>query len=98
MAGLSQNRDAINHALTIPSSTGLSADSLRRFAMVTRILVSIALLAACIPAYAADTSPFFGSASHEPLQIAIDPNTGLPLVAKADVEEQQPQPVVATRQ
>ena len=64
--------------------------------MVTRILVSLALLAACIPANAADTSPYFGSASREPVQIAVDPNTGFPLVA--ETEEQQPQPVVAARQ
>ena len=64
--------------------------------MVTRVLVSLALLAACIPAFAADTSPYFGSASREPVQIAVDPNTGFPLVA--ETEEQQPQPVVAARQ
>ena len=66
--------------------------------MIPRILVALALLAACIPANAAGTSPYFGSASREPVQIVIDPNTGLPLVAEADAEEQQPQPVVAARQ
>lgn len=72
--------------------------------MVTRILVSIALLIGCIsafadeitpiPAYAVSTSPFFGSATQEPVQIAIDLNTGLPLVAAAD----EPQPIVAARE
>ena len=72
--------------------------------MVTRILVSIALLIGCISAnaddttpisaYAVSTSPFFGSATQEAVQIAIDPNTGLPLVAATD----EPQPIVAARQ
>ena len=62
--------------------------------MITRILVSIALLVASIPAYAADTSPFFGSATQKPIQIVVDPHTGLPLVAEA----KQPHPVVATRE
>ena len=66
--------------------------------MITRILVSIALLAVSIPAYAADTSPFFGSATQEPVQIAVDPNTGLPLVAQTDQQQPQPHPVVATRE
>jgi hypothetical protein len=62
--------------------------------MIARILVSIALLAACVPAFAADTSPFFGSATQKPVQIAVDPHTGLPLVA----ETKRPHPVVATRE
>ena len=66
--------------------------------MITRILVSIALLAAYTPAYAADTSPYFGSSTQEPVQIAVDPQTGLPLVAQAEEQKPQPQPVVATRE
>ena len=49
--------------------------------MITRILILIALLAATLPAYAEDTSPLFGSTTQEPVQIAIDPRDGLPVVA-----------------
>ena len=66
--------------------------------MITRILVAFALLTACIPAYAAGTSPYFGSATREPVQIAIDPKSGLPLVAEAETGKQQTQPVVAARE
>ena len=59
--------------------------------MTTRILILFALLATALPAYAEDTSPLFGSSTQEPVQIAIDPRDGLPLVAEAE----QPQPVVA---
>jgi hypothetical protein len=62
--------------------------------MIARILFSIALLAAIVPAHAEETSPYFGSATQEPVQIAIDPNTGLPVVAKVE----EPQPVVAARE
>ena len=60
--------------------------------MITRILISVALLAATLPAYAEDTSPLFGSSTQEPVQIAIDPRDGLPVVAEAE----QPQPAMAT--
>jgi hypothetical protein len=62
--------------------------------MVTRALVIFALLTAAFPACAAETSPLFGSATQEPVQIAVDPHTGLPVVAEA----QKTQAVVATRQ
>ena len=60
--------------------------------MTTRILILIALLAATLPAYAEDVSPLFGSSTQGPVQIAIDPHTGLPVVAEA--ETKQPQAVV----
>ena len=62
--------------------------------MTQRILIAIALLATATLAQAKDLSPLFGSATQEPVQIAIDPNTGLPVVA----EVEQPQPVVAARE
>ena len=62
--------------------------------MVTRALVLFALLTAAIPAFAVETSPLFGSASQAPVQVAVDPHTGLPVVAEA----QKTQAVVATRQ
>ena len=62
--------------------------------MVTRALVIFALLTAAFPAFAAETSPLFGSASQKPVQIAVDPHTGLPAVAEAP----KTQAVVATRQ
>ena len=62
--------------------------------MFARILFPIVMLAAIVPAYAEETSPYFGSATQEPVQIAIDPNTGLPVVA----ETEQPQPVVAAKE
>jgi hypothetical protein len=62
--------------------------------MTQRILIAIALLAMATLAKAEDLSPLFGSATQEPVQIAIDPNTGLPLIA----EVEQPQPVVAARE
>jgi hypothetical protein len=62
--------------------------------MTTRILIAIALLAMATLAKAEDLSPLFGSATQEQVQIAIDPNTGLPVVA----EVEQPQPVVAARE
>jgi hypothetical protein len=62
--------------------------------MIARILISIALLATATLAQAEDTSPLFGSSTQEPVQIAIDPNTGLPVVA----EVEKPQPVVAARE
>ena len=61
--------------------------------MTTRILIAVALLATATLAQAEDLSPLFGSATQEPVQIAIDPNTGLPVVA----EVEEPQPVVAAR-
>jgi hypothetical protein len=66
--------------------------------MITRILISVALLAAGIPAYAADTSPLFGSSTQGPVQIAIDPHTGLPVVAETEPKQPQPHPVVASRE
>jgi len=62
--------------------------------MTQRILIAIALLTTATLAQAEDLSPLFGSATQEPLQIAIDPDTGLPVVA----EVEQPQPVVAARE
>jgi len=62
--------------------------------MIARILIAIALLAAATLAHAEELSPLFGSATQEPVQIAIDPNTGLPVIA----EVEQPQPVVAARE
>jgi hypothetical protein len=62
--------------------------------MTPRILIAVALLATAALAHAEDTSPLFGSATQEPVQIAIDPNTGLPVVA----EVEKPQPVVAARE
>jgi len=62
--------------------------------MFARILFPIVLLAAIVPAYAEKTSPHFGSTTQEPVQIAIDPNTGLPVVTEAE----QPQPVVAAKE
>ncbi|HLA02573.1 MAG TPA: hypothetical protein VJ019_07410 [Aestuariivirga sp.] len=62
--------------------------------MIARILFPIALLAAIVPAHAEETSPYFGSATQEPMQIAIDPATGLPMVA----EMEQPQAVVAAKE
>jgi hypothetical protein len=62
--------------------------------MFARILFPVILLAAIVPAYAEETSPYFGSATQEPAQIAIDPNTGLPVVAEAE----QPQPVIAAKE
>jgi hypothetical protein len=62
--------------------------------MDTRILILTALFATATLAQAEDTSPLFGSATQEPVQIAIDPNTGLPVIA----EVEQPQPVVAARE
>ncbi len=62
--------------------------------MTTRILIAIALLATATLARAEDPSPLFGSATQEPVQIAVDPNTGLPVVA----EVEEPQPVVAARE
>jgi len=62
--------------------------------MDMRILILTALFATATLAQAEDTSPLFGSATQEPMQIAIDPNTGLPVVA----EMERPQPVVAARE
>lgn len=62
--------------------------------MFARILFPIVLLATIVPACAKETSPYFGSATRVPAQIAIDPNTGLPVVAGAE----QPQPVVAAKE
>ena len=62
--------------------------------MVTRALVIFALLTAAFPAFAAETSPLFGYATQEPVQVAVDPHTGLPVVAEA----QKTHAVVATRQ
>ena len=62
--------------------------------MAQRILIATALLATATLAQAEDLSPLFGSTTQEPLQIAIDPNTGFPVVA----EVEQPQPVVAARE
>jgi len=62
--------------------------------MNARILIAVAMLAAVVPASAGETSPLFGSATQEPMQIAIDPATGLPVTA----EVVQPQPVVAARE
>ena len=62
--------------------------------MNARILITIAVLAAIVPANAEDTSPLFGSATQEPMQIAIDPATGLPVIA----EVERAQPVVAARE
>jgi hypothetical protein len=61
--------------------------------MTTRILIAVALLATATLAQAEELSPLFGSATQGPVQIAIDPNTGLPVVA----EVEDPQPVVAAR-
>lgn len=66
--------------------------------METRVLILIALLATATVAQAEDTSPFFGSATQAPTQIAIDPHTGLPVVAETVEQQPQPQPVVATRE
>ncbi len=62
--------------------------------MKARLLMAVAMLVAIVPAHAENTSPLFGSATHEPVQIAIDPATGLPVIA--DVERAQP--VVAARE
>lgn len=62
--------------------------------MDTRILILTALFATATLAQAEATSPLFGSATQEPVQIAIDPATGLPVVA----EVERPQPVVAARE
>ena len=62
--------------------------------MDMRILILTALFATATLAQAEDTSPLFGSATQEPMQIAIDPTTGLPVVA----EMERPQPVVAARE
>ncbi len=59
--------------------------------MNARILIAVAMLAAGVPASAGETSPLFGSATQEPMQIAIDPATGLPIIA----EVEWAQPVVA---
>ena len=64
--------------------------------MTTRILILFTLLAATLPAYAEDISPLFGSSTQGPVKIAIDPHTGLPVVAQA--EPKQPLPVVASRE
>lgn len=61
--------------------------------MLARILL-LMLFIACVPARAADTSPVFGSATQEPVQIAVDPETGLPAVAAAE----KPQPIVAAKE
>lgn len=62
--------------------------------MIARVLFPVVLFAATIPAFAEETSPYFGSATQQPVQIAVDPSTGLPVVA----EVEQPQPVVAARE
>jgi hypothetical protein len=62
--------------------------------MDTRALALIALFATATFAQAEDLSPLFGSADQEPVQVAVDPATGLPVVA----ELKQPQPVVAARE
>jgi len=62
--------------------------------MTTRILIAIALLITAELAQAEATSPLFGSSTQEPVQIAVDPATGLPVIAAVA----QPQPVVAARE
>lgn len=66
--------------------------------MTTRILILIALLATATLAHAKDASPLFGSSTQGPVQIAIDPHTGLPVVAEAEPKQLQPHPVVASRE
>ena len=62
--------------------------------MNARIWIAVAMLSAIIPANADETSPLFGSATQEPMQITIDPATGLPVIA----EVERAQPVVAARE
>jgi len=62
--------------------------------MDSRILILTALFATANLAHAEDTSPLFGSATQEPVQITVEPSTGLPVVA----ETERRQPVVAARE
>jgi hypothetical protein len=45
--------------------------------MTSRFAVAIFLLISA-PTFAADVSPFFGSASQPPVRIAVDPASGQP--------------------
>ncbi len=49
--------------------------------MSMRILLCLGLLAFVQPAFAENTSPFFGSATQAPVQITINPKTGYPVAA-----------------
>jgi hypothetical protein len=61
--------------------------------MLTRALLSVAVLTLSTPAFADQVSPVFGSSTQAPVIIAINPQTGLP-VASADL----PKPMVASAQ
>ena len=56
-------------------------------------MISFLSLALTTPVFADELSPAFGSATQEPVQIAIDAKTGLPL-ASIDIST----PIVASSQ
>ena len=59
--------------------------------MLNRVLLSLVLAQAALPALAGQSAPIFGSSTQNPVMIVVNPDTGLP-VATAEL----PTPVVAS--